>query len=253
MAITTTFIGVDLAWKSEGNHSGIVVARGDARGATMEAYSVGVSSLEAVQEYILSHSSPHIVVAIDAPLIIANETGQRPCERLVSQLFGGRHAGAHTSNLGLYPNAGSARLAQVLQEAGFSHNVCPASDYQREGRWMFEVYPHPAQVNLFNLERIIKYKRGRVGKRRSEFRRLQHFLKDLSRADPPFKARADEGLLNTNVEQLHGRALKRYEDVLDAYFCAYLALFYWRWGGQKNEMIGDMDTGYIVVPTARVE
>jgi len=40
--------------------------------------------------------------------------------------------------------------------------------------------------------------------------------------------------------------------VLDAYFCAYLALFYWRWGGERNEMIGDLQSGYIINPTAHL-
>ena len=33
----TTFIGIDLAWQSDKNHTGIVVAYGDEAGATAEA------------------------------------------------------------------------------------------------------------------------------------------------------------------------------------------------------------------------
>jgi predicted RNase H-like nuclease len=55
--------------------------------------------------------------------------------------------------------------------------------------------------------------------------------------------------LQKNVEELKGKSLKQYEDILDAFLCAYLALFYWRWGEEKNEMIGDLKSGYIINPT----
>ena len=51
------------------------------------------------------------------------------------------------------------------------------------------------------------------------------------------------------MDELRGRSLKSYEDALDAVFCAYLAFHYWRWGAERNEMIGDLESGYIVVPT----
>ncbi len=44
--------------------------------------------------------------------------------------------------------------------------------------------------------------------------------------------------------------MKRYEDTLDAIFCAYLAWHCWRWGAERNEMFGTMEQGYIVVPKA---
>lgn len=34
----------------------------------------------------------------------------------------------------------------------------------------------------------------------------------------------------------------------DAYVCAYTALYYWYWGTEHCEVIGDTETGYIVTP-----
>ncbi len=60
-------------------------------------------------------------------------------------------------------------------------------------------------------------------------------------------------LLDRDPAGLAGKALKRYEDTLDAIFCAYLAWHCWRWSEQRNEMFGTMAEGYIVVPkVARV-
>lgn len=57
-------------------------------------------------------------------------------------------------------------------------------------------------------------------------------------------------VLERNPRSLGGEALKRYEDTLDAILCAYLAWHCWRWGEERNEMIGTMEHGYIVVPKA---
>ena len=248
---STTFIGIDLAWRSEKNHSGIVVAKGDRSGARFKICLHDIMSPQKVVGCITDYSSPNTVIAVDAPLIIKNAVGQRPCEKLIGQKFGKHHASAHSSNLALYPDPGGVGLAAALKEAGFSHYLNPATDKLRGGRWFFEVYPHAGQVVLFNLEKTIKYKKGRVAERRKGLRELrQHLEERLPRADPPFCLNeVFEGLLGEDVEALKGKALKRYEDVLDACFCAYLAMFYWRWGGEKNEMIGDLESGYIINPT----
>ena len=245
------FIGVDLAWQSEGNHSGLAALTGDQLGATATSVGDGATSLEAVFRYILDHRTDTTVVAIDAPLIIANEAGQRPCETLVSKKFGSAHAGAHTSNLALYPNAGGVALARMLEAQGFRHCAPPNENWNESGNWFFEVYPHPAQVVLFGRDRIIQYKKGVVAARRSGLEELRKLIRD--RMLGPDRALAasvalDE-FLTRDLNALKGGALKRYEDALDAVFCAYLALHLWSWGWERSELIGDLAAGYIVVPT----
>ena len=206
----------------------------------------------AVLDFIIEHATEDTVVAIDAPLIIRNHTRQRPCERLIGKRFGKYKASAHSSNLTLYPEAGSVRLASELKKRGFAHDVSPQSDRRRPGRWFFEVYPHPAQVVLFGLSERIPYKKGNVGQRRRGLQSLRgHIWQTLGGATPPLLSNLTlERLLSVDVESLRGRTLKQYEDRLDALFCAYLALYYWTWGAERNEMMGDMKTGYIVNPTA---
>lgn len=245
----TTFIGVDLAWRSDKNPSGIVVAQGGRSGAALVDCSSGIVSLQSVADYIAAHTTSNTVVAVDAPLIINNETGQRLCEKHIGQKFGKYHAAAHSSNLERYPTPGGVRLAQMLEEKGFSHNPNPTTDKLRAGQWFFEVYPHPAHVVLFGLTRIIKYKKGRVAERRRGLQKFRQHLEKLAAANPPFlRNEMSRELLQKSVEELKGKSLKQYEDLLDAFFCAYLALFYWRWGAQKNEMIGDLESGYIINP-----
>jgi hypothetical protein len=63
------------------------------------------------------------------------------------------------------------RIARGLRERGFDLGWDPSI-----ARLAMEVYPHPAMLRWFGLERILKYKRGPVGDRRREFRRYQSLL-----------------------------------------------------------------------------
>jgi predicted RNase H-like nuclease len=43
-------------------------------------------------------------------------------------------------------------------------------------------------------------------------------------------------------------SLKEVEDKLDSLICAYVAAYWWYWGEQRNLVLGDRTTGYIVIP-----
>jgi predicted RNase H-like nuclease len=244
----TTFVGIDLAWQSDKNHTGIAAFRGDASGASC-LVSSGVSSLAGVRAFLEEHAVGDAVVAIDAPLVIENSAGQRACEREVTRRFGRFHAGAHPSNLTLHPEAGGVLLARSLVASGYRH---VPDDFVAEagGRWLFEVYPHPAHVVLFGRDRIIKYKKGPVAQRRAGLGELRDALRDRLYVGSAFRNEgALAALLAVDAGALAGRALKHHEDRLDAVLCAYLAFHLWRFGWKRSERIGDLRTGYIVVPT----
>jgi predicted RNase H-like nuclease len=245
----TSFIGIDLAWKSDGNHTGCAVLEGDQSGVMVRELSQGLKTLNEVMDFIKLHSKADSVVAIDAPLIIRNEKGQRPCEKEVSKRFGAAHASAHTSNLQLYPDADSVRIASYLQQQGFKH--CP-EPHERilGGKWFFEVYPHPAHVVLFERSQIIKYKKGSVSTRKRGLCEFRDCIRQfLIRSSPPLIENSLlHSLLERSLSELKGRALKHYEDILDATFCAYLSAFFWAWSYERNEMIGTHETGYIINP-----
>ena len=243
------FVGIDLAWRSDNNHTGCAVLEGDRSGMAVKESSEGLTTLSEVEAFIQAHTRDNTVVAIDAPLIIRNVEGQRPCEKEIGHRFGAAHASAHTSNRTLYPDAGSVKLANHLEEQGFRHCPEPHERYLG-GKWFFEVYPHPAHVVLFERSRIIKYKKGRVSSRKKglhTFREsIRHFL---CRSIPPLvEDSLLHSLLDCPLNDLKGRALKHYEDTLDATFCAYLAAYFWAWGYEANEMIGSREMGYIINP-----
>jgi hypothetical protein len=45
--------------------------------------------------------------------------------------------------------------------------------------------------------------------------------------------------------------LKALEDQLDALLCAYIGAHWWYWGRERNLVLGDRTTGYIVIPQLR--
>ena len=47
-----------------------------------------------------------------------------------------------------------------------------------------------------------------------------------------------------------GLALKAVEDQLDSIVCAYGAAHWWYWGHARNQVLGSLASGYIVVPMA---
>lgn len=247
------FIGVDLAWAPDRNHTGIAVLQRSGKGAELVVCSEELHKLEAVRDFILEHSSTNAVVAVDAPLILKNQHGQRPCETRIGERFGRYDASAHSANLTKMPDPGGVTLVSWLVSAGVMHAPNPAEDRRRSGRWVFEVYPHPAHVVLFGLKRIIKYKKGRVAERRKGLAAFRSYIRTCLTRLTPRLIPNDllERLLADDLERLKGKALKHYEDTLDAVFCAYLAFFYWYWGGERNEMIGDLQTGYIINPLLR--
>jgi predicted RNase H-like nuclease len=245
----TTFIGVDLAWKTEGNHSGIAVLAGDEQQIQLKALAKGIVSMAGVVDFIRSHSHPDSVVAVDASLVVKNATGQRPCETLISKHFGRYQAGCHTTNTAkLYADTGM-KLVKTLSRHEFVHDFNMTTAKMRAGRWLFEVYPHPAMVRLFGLDRIIPYKKGSVAQKRLGLEILRRYLGKLAGGSTTLvMTPVLSELLERDLEPLRGKALKCYEDTLDAVFCAYLAWHCWRWGEERNEMFGTMGDGYIVVP-----
>ena len=246
-----SFIGLDMAWRIDGNHSGIAVMVGNATHVHLQSISTDVTSMTGVVNFVAAHASADAVVAIDAPLVVNNATGQRECERIITGRFGSFHAGCHASNLGHPHTAIGGRLVDELVKRGFEHAFVLSEAKERPGKWVFEVYPHPAMIRLFGLDHIIRYKKGRIAEKRAGLMVLRQHLRELADGSRGLVASSKLiDALECDMTILRGKALKRYEDTLDAIFCAYLAWHCWRWGAERNEMFGTFADGYIVVPKA---
>jgi predicted RNase H-like nuclease/ppGpp synthetase/RelA/SpoT-type nucleotidyltranferase len=238
------FVGLDLAW-GEKKPSGVAVLDGSGRLVHVAAHGSDEEIVAALAPYV----EGDCLVAIDAPLVVRNPTGNRPCEAALNRDFARFDAGAHPANTSKPEFAQTPRGARVAALLGLVMD--PSS---RARRRAIEVYPHPATVALFRLERTLKYKDkpGRtVAQLRSELLRLMQLLEGLADAEVPLLLHDNQSwkALFGLVESAKRKSeLRRVEDQVDAVVCAYVALFAER-RPEATTTYGDFGSGYIVTPT----
>jgi len=236
------YVGVDLAWAGR-NPTGLAALDGHGRLLDMAA----VRTDDEIDTWLRAYVDGDCLVAVDAPIIVRNATGQRPCEQLVSRYFGAYAAGAHPSNTSRHYLADGTRAERMTTRHAL--DVDPASRHTRRA---IEVYPHPAIVMLFGLTRTLPYKnkRGRdLEMLRAAQLRLLSLLEGLSTAEPAMHlVHPSWHAARKSVEGAATKAmLRRTEDQVDAVVCAYVALVA---DTRPNNVrvLGDTQRGYIVTP-----
>ena len=239
-------IGVDLAW-SPRNPTAAVVLRWDGDHWAMEAWAEDLGSDAEILEFLAPYREDPCVIGIDAPLIVPNEEGSRPCDRWIAARFGRYHAGGYPVNRRWLRSFGGLRgeaLARARTTGGFT--LQPPLTPRAPIRAVLEVFPHPAAIVLFGLRRIIRYKRLSRGPWVRGLRRWHRQLLALERFNPPLHW--PETWRSRGRGNLTRRSLKAWEDRLDAAFCAYIAGYAWFHGPAGYEQIGDLEHGYVLIP-----
>jgi len=237
------FVGVDLAW-GERNPTGVAVVDPEGRLVRIGTARDDAAVVAALWPYVQGDC----LVAIDAPLVVTNQTGRRPAEIALNRDFHPFQAGAHPANTGKPEFAAGPRGARLANALGL--DMDPQSSAARRA---IEVYPHPATVALFRLGRTLKYKvkpgRG-LGQLRSELLRLMDGVEGLAAAAVPLRVAGNDdwiGLRRQVVTAERKSDLRRAEDPVDAVVCAYVALYADRCPADVITY-GDFTTGYIVTP-----
>lgn len=247
------FAGIDLGWVSGASGTCCLEWRGD------RLHLLALDRLDTIADVLawcdrwLESPSPG-AIAVDAPTLIPNASGMRLPDKLAHQHFGRYHAGCYPANLGRPFARRTLDFGLSLETRGFRH--APAIAPQHPGRYQIEVFPHAAIVNLFDLDRILKYKKGRLDSRKLELGKLyEYVLAQLPLLTPSLdlgdRFPAALGTDDASFLSLKGTELKAVEDKLDSTICAYIAAYWWYWGTAKNRVLGDLSSGYIVVPERR--
>jgi predicted RNase H-like nuclease len=188
------------------------------------------------------------LVAVDMPLSLEPIVGRRVSDRAISSAFGARKAATHSPSA-VRPGALSDTLRADFAQRGFA--LCTAAGVVTPG--LMEVYPHAALLALSGDAVRLAYKAGKTTiywpreaalSRRTlllaVWRRIVGMLdREISGVSAALPPPSDE---------MRGRALKAYEDQLDAVVCAYAAIAAIE---GRGEAYGD-DVSAVWVPLPRI-
>jgi predicted RNase H-like nuclease len=243
------YIGVDLAWASgtvekPANETGLVVLADDGR--IMDAgWARGV---EDVLAWIVGHSSPGDVIAIDAPLVVPNATGQRLCERETgSRYMYPWKVAANSSNLAKKDLVG-VLLRERLELLGARY-VDGLAAHDPAATEMFECYPYTTIVGTSELAYDVRpqYKRPnkrtpvaeRAAHRASECDELLRRMALLKTAEVPMDLASHEVTRDLLItpSPLNAREYKHREDLIDAALAAWTAAL-WARTPERVQVLG---------------
>lgn len=163
------------------------------------------------------------LVAIDMPLAHSPITCRRASDNAVSRAYGARHCSTHTPS-SVRPGSISDRLTAGFAQAGY-----PLATERVAGPSLVEVYPHPALVELTGDALRLPYK---VAKLRAywpwlpplerRFAVIEVWRRIISALSQEI-AGVEKQLPLPNPDA-GGRALKTFEDMLDAIVCAWAGI-----------------------------
>ncbi len=241
------YIGIDLAWTYT-KESGICII--DDFGKIVYCESK-VFSDEVIVSIVEEYAQDGAIVAIDAPLIVNNETGSRCCDgALMREKIHGRHLSLYTcSRSFMLKHYGIVRGEEVVRAIrnkmpAFSLNCDPCN----KKHVIMETFPTGITLGLFPDAFPIKYKiksKVEFGVTKSEMGRMVDLVRRLSDFNPPGHNAIDFFNDSLGIQALSKKGFKNLEDKLDAFLCAYSACWL---ANNSGKVFGDDQDGFIVLP-----
>ena len=239
------YLGLNLAWAPR-NTSGGAVMEATPDGTVKLISTTSLRSHEDILAWIArNRGRAGAVLAVNGPIIIENTSGARPCDQQLVELFSQYQIDDYQANI---VNASHPRtIGRALQRMGFDPNPSGRGDR------VIETYNQPTQVLLWNLERPIRLKAGPVGARKDAVSRFRDTLYEkLTDATPLLESSpALSRLLRADLPSSNGSRVGELEDRLEATLAAYTAAFLALRGPQDCAFLGDLETGYILLPKSR--
>jgi predicted RNase H-like nuclease len=147
----TRFIGVDLAWREgtaglAANETGVAVT--DRDGQILHAgWTRGVQQTTGWADRAAGDGNA--VMFADAPLVVANETGQRLCETQAGQRYGRWKVSANTTNIHS-PRLTGVQFLRLAMLSGWQYSDGSGGP-PGAGRFVSETYPYATLVGAAEL------------------------------------------------------------------------------------------------------
>jgi predicted RNase H-like nuclease len=260
-------IGVDLAW-GDRRETGVVAL--DPDGTVVDAgWTRGVGE---TSDWIDRYAVDDTMLMIDAPLVVANDSGQRVCEREVGQRYGKAWVSANSTNRASAHRAG-IQLRERLEAAGWTYDA-GADGPPATGRIVSECYPYATIVGAKELgydEKRPAYKRRPRAidpkewptKRALACDALIHKIVGLRAAATPMdiSTHSVSRELIDERSPLASTAYKHREDLVDACLAAWTAALWVSAGFRRCQVLGvddelvdeDGRRGTIIAPARRTQ
>ncbi|WP_369250420.1 DUF429 domain-containing protein [Streptomyces sp. R41] len=246
------FIGIDLAWAAGGprtrpNETGVAVIDGSG-----EVIDCGwTRGLEETMSWLGEVAADGASLCfVDAPLVVDNPTGQRPCEREVGRRYGRWKVSANSTNQSS-PRLAGVLLRESLRATGWVYDDGRAGP-PTGGSVLSECYPYTTLVGAAELgydrERpTYKRRPARVPQaqwravRAQECDRLIARMAALATADPPLVLASHpvSGRLMDEPTPMASGEYKHREDLVDALLCAWTAALWSRHGLARCQVLGE--------------
>lgn len=247
--MTILLVGFDSAWTQK-NRGAIVAAIQTKDGSFRDIGDPQAADFreagDAIRKWQSELSPTSTLILLDQPTIVRNPSGQRPVEKIVSSCVNRRRGGmqpANTAKSDMFGDDAPVR-AFVEQFGGAANPLAPLPS----GAAVFETYPVLAMIALgwMRVDQRIDGRLPKYNPERPTFQKedWQHVCRMASAAFLKF------GLVGT-ARWIGGlrdmaRPRKGDQDRLDACLCLLVALHL-----AEREfclMVGDLQTGYIIVP-----
>lgn len=235
------FLGLDLGRTPRESSGGVVLE------ATEDGLVVVSADTLRAHEDVLRWVTRHrgrgnSTLTINAPLIVENLSGARPCDRLLLEHFSRYRIDEYANNT---VSASHPRtMGRALMRMGFD------PDPQSAGDRIVETHTQAAQVLLFGVERPVRLKAGPIGARKEAVQRFRELIETQLYEGPPtlIDSPALSALMDAHLPDLNGTRLGELEERLEALFCAYIGAWLGICGAEGCAFLGDLQRGYILLP-----
>lgn len=231
------FIGIDLAWTTK-NETGICVLDENAK---ILHLSAAVYSNEDIINIIKEFYQHPTFVAIDAPVVVPNETGSRPAESELARhlIHNHRIRAFHCSRSYLNKHYGGIRAEEISNDLINELNF--KIGYHTDKDCVIETLPTGIIAGLLPEHAPFSYKL-----KKGITTQIAH--DELQRLSSLFPETELQNYILFKETLKYSRNIhKHLEDQIDAFLCAYMG-YTLQYIGAEPLIFGDYEKGFIILP-----
>ncbi|MBV1829936.1 DUF429 domain-containing protein [Komagataeibacter sp. AV436] len=249
------YVGFDSAWTDNPKAPGAICAVSIKNGYPVQFHAPRLVSFDQALAFIRNvrrapDDSGTTLIALDQPTIVPNLTSMRPVERAVASLVSWLGGGVQPSNRqrkGMFCDDSPIwRFLNALQAREHPEEARLATN----GLYLIEVFPALALASFGDGYF------GRLSAPKYNPARTKNFhLDDWNRVVATAAQQAHLLGCKELAEWCHAcgkiaRPRKQDQDKLDAALCALIALHWRLRPREESVLLGDLDTGYMVLPAS---